>query len=356
MATKSFIKTIGSKGLLSDYNTAGKKLQTEVIAGDNITIDSDTISSNQVFVATYGTTTYAEVKAAYDAGKICTVLYNGRYYYANRIDSRNILFAASNGNNTAYQVSVGSDNTWANNSFTIQPKLTFDTTPTAGSTNPVTSDGIKTALNNYVTITKGDSSNFHVKNNEYYSFICRTQFSNWEKMQADFFCPSSDSSTIGKFNIFATLSTTDTSLHTPERVAEFGGIVWDYNYKGYNTINYRIYVAKSGDNFYFYAKRNSSNDKSITAFRSCLLYTTNSSLTDNVSADLDDATWQTLSLVEMTHVYTKATQEDLNKHVNNNIVHLTSEEHNLLNTILTPPASGNAVLKSVNGVLQWVTE
>ena len=356
MATKSFIKTIGSKGLLSDYNTAGKKLQTEVIAGDNITIDSDTISSNQVFVATYGTTTYAEVKAAYDAGKICTVLYNGRYYYANRIDSRNILFAASNGNNTAYQVSVGSDNTWANNSFTIQPKLTFDTTPTAGSTNPVTSDGIKTALNNYVTITKGDSSNFHVKNNEYYSFICRTQFSNWEKMQADFFCPSSDSSTIGKFNIFATLSTTDTSLHTPERVAEFGGIVWDYNYKGYNTINYRIYVAKSGDNFYFYAKRNSSNDKSITAFRSCLLYTTNSSLTDNVSADLDDATWQTLSLVEMTHVYTKATQEDLNKHVNNNIVHLTSEEHNLLNTILTPPASGTAVLKSVNGVLQWVTE
>ena len=53
MATKSFIKTIGSKGLLADYNTEGKKLQTE---------------------------------------------------------------------------------------------LTFDTTPTAGSTNPVTSDGIKTAL------------------------------------------------------------------------------------------------------------------------------------------------------------------------------------------------------------------
>ena len=29
MATKSFIKTIGSKGLLADYNTSGKKLQTE---------------------------------------------------------------------------------------------------------------------------------------------------------------------------------------------------------------------------------------------------------------------------------------------------------------------------------------
>ena len=600
MATKSFIKTIGSKGLLSDYNTAGKKLQTELIAGDNITIDSDTISSNQVFVATYGTTTYAEVKAAYDAGKICTVLYNGRYYYANRIDSRNILFAASNGNNTAYQVSVGSDNTWANNSFTIQPKLTFDTTPTAGSTNPVTSDGIKTALNdkfdkygffgktdgkwigaalsvdgetevkywklcsfttgkfwslnfvadvtnahyesnvferkiiaiygttpgvvsealeiregnnklystrgygniiyyetsgnnvtiyikakfapnasqycrlvsvlsecsisnltwyqettagtqpenpvkfslgyktvkpagstsvpvyigsdgnptactddfvhngdvtstysstgtapvngtavaaainaldvssvggdgkyisaisetdgkisatattmdttptanstkavtsggiktalnNYVTITKLDSSKFHVKNNEYYSFICRTNISDWEKIQADFFCPNSDSSTVGKFNIFATLSTTDTSLHTPERVAELGGVVWDYNYKGYNTIKYRIYVAKSGDNFYFYAKRNSSNDKSITAFRSCLLYTTKKDLTDNISADLDDATWQTLSLVEMTNVYTSTTQERLDSHKNDTTVHITAAEREAWN-------------------------
>ena len=29
---------------------------------------------------------------------------------------------------------------------TYQKKLTFDTTPTAGSTNPVTSEGIKTAL------------------------------------------------------------------------------------------------------------------------------------------------------------------------------------------------------------------
>ena len=33
MATKSFIKTIGSKGLLADYNTEGKKLQTELTGG-----------------------------------------------------------------------------------------------------------------------------------------------------------------------------------------------------------------------------------------------------------------------------------------------------------------------------------
>lgn len=230
---------------------------------------------------------------------------------------------------------------------TYQKKLTFDTTPTAGSSNPVTSDGIKTALNNYVGIYKGDSSNFHVKNNEYYSFICRTNISNWEKIQADFFCANSDSSTVGKFNIFATLSTTDTSLHTPERVAEFGGIVWDYNYKGYNTIKYRIYVAKSGDNFYFYAKRNSSNDKSITAFRSCLLYTTNPGLTDNVSADLDDATWQTLSLVEMKNVYSSTTQERLDSHTNDTTVHITDSERTAWNA----KASTSVATTSANGLM-----
>ena len=55
MATKSFIKTIGSKGLLSDYNTAGKKLQTELIAGDRVTINGNTISAdNQIFYETPG--------------------------------------------------------------------------------------------------------------------------------------------------------------------------------------------------------------------------------------------------------------------------------------------------------------
>lgn len=208
---------------------------------------------------------------------------------------------------------------------------TMDTTPTANSTKAVTSGGIKTALNNYVTITKLDSSKFHVKNNEYYSFICRTNISNWEKIQSDFFCPSSDSSTVGKFNIFATLSTEDTSLHTPERVAELGGVVWDYNYKGYNTIKYRIYVAKSGDYFYFYAKRNSGNNADLTAFRSCLLYTTKKDLTDNISADLDDATWQTLSLVEMTNVYTSTTQERLDSHKNDTTVHITAAEREAWN-------------------------
>jgi len=48
-----------------------------------------------------------------------------------------------------------------NNLYVISSELTFDTTPTAGSTNPVTSGGIKTALNakqDAFTIVEADAS------------------------------------------------------------------------------------------------------------------------------------------------------------------------------------------------------
>ena len=113
MTTKSFIKTIGSKGLLADYNTEGKKLQTELTAGDNVTIANNVISSNQVFVATYGVTKFAEIRAAYDAGKICTVFKDMRYYYIKWIDSASIMFETSDGKNTVYSLTVFSSDRWS---------------------------------------------------------------------------------------------------------------------------------------------------------------------------------------------------------------------------------------------------
>ena len=142
MTTKSFIKTIGEKGLLSDYNTSGKKLQTELTAGGNITIDGNTISSDQIFVATYGTTKYAEVKAAYDAGKICTVFKDRRYYYLSLLDSENIVFTAPAPNPNIFTLTLNIKGSWTSYNPWLQTRLTFDTTPTAGSNNPVTSDGV----------------------------------------------------------------------------------------------------------------------------------------------------------------------------------------------------------------------
>ena len=136
--------------------------QNSLTAGDNITIDGNTISSDQVFVATYGTTKYAEVKAAYNAGKICTVLYDSRYYYVNLVDNRHIVFIALDDHNTLYSVSVGSGNTWSTYTGSLQSKLTFDTAPTAGSSNPVTSDGIKKEVDKKLNVDASNATTFGV--------------------------------------------------------------------------------------------------------------------------------------------------------------------------------------------------
>ena len=123
--------------------------QNNLTAGDNITIDGNTISSDQIFVATYGTTKYAEVKAAYDAGKLCTVFKDKRYYYIKLIDTASIMFAssfASSTGHTIYSLTLSSSDSWSTYTGSLQSKLTFDTSPKAGSTNPVTSNGIKTAI------------------------------------------------------------------------------------------------------------------------------------------------------------------------------------------------------------------
>ena len=120
--------------------------QNSLTAGDNITIDGNTISSDQVFVATYGTTKYAEVKAAFYAGKICTVFKDVRYYYIKQILPESITFASSTASTVLYSLTVDNTDRWSSYTGRLQSKLTFDSAPTAGSNNPVTSDGIKTAL------------------------------------------------------------------------------------------------------------------------------------------------------------------------------------------------------------------
>lgn len=120
--------------------------QNSLKAGENITIDGSTISSDQVFVATYGTTKYAEVKAAYDAGKICTAFRKELYYYLNIIENTYIRFVSVTGGTTINSLTLFNTDKWSNYFIELQPKLTFDDTPTSGSTNPVTSEGIKTAI------------------------------------------------------------------------------------------------------------------------------------------------------------------------------------------------------------------
>lgn len=126
--------------------------QNSLTAGDNITIDGNTISSDQVFVATYGTTTYQEIKDAHDAGKICLIFRNELFYYINLIDTNRIRFISQTPNPAFGMLTVFSNNRWEASNSWLQSKLTFDTEPNAGSNNPVTSDGIKKGLDNKLNV------------------------------------------------------------------------------------------------------------------------------------------------------------------------------------------------------------
>lgn len=120
--------------------------QNSLTAGDNITIDGNTISSDQIFVANYGTTTFAEIKAALNAGKLCVAFRSNRYYYTVFSENTYMVFVSPSGQNTIYSMTLLNSDKWLNSVITFQSKLTFDTSPTAGSTNPVTSNGIKSAI------------------------------------------------------------------------------------------------------------------------------------------------------------------------------------------------------------------
>ena len=130
--------------------------QDSLTAGDNITIDGSTISSDQVFVAIYGTTKYAEVKAAHDAGKICMARSRNNYYFLMQISPEFIWFVASNPSPNIDAAKLIRNDKWEYYSSVLQKKLTFDTTPKAGSNNPVTSDGIKKELDTKLNV---DGSN-----------------------------------------------------------------------------------------------------------------------------------------------------------------------------------------------------
>lgn len=90
-----------------------------LVAGDNITINGTTISSNQVEFATYGTTTYAQIVAWNTAGKIVLCKDNNIYHRLAYVDAGWLRFTAISLANY-YNVICSSANVWSRTSGTIQ--------------------------------------------------------------------------------------------------------------------------------------------------------------------------------------------------------------------------------------------
>lgn len=108
--------------------------QKKLVAGDNILIDSDNVISSptdydgKVFIATYGTTTFADIKAAISKGEYVVVKNTGgaAYYTLSNSLSARIVFVGKI-SQTADQdsfVEVDSDNDWTQTTATI-PKKSF---------------------------------------------------------------------------------------------------------------------------------------------------------------------------------------------------------------------------------------
>lgn len=331
MATKSFIKTIGEKGLLADYNTAGKKLQTELTAGDNITINGNTISSDQVFVATYGTTTYQEIKAAYNAGKICMIFRNDLYYYINLVEQNRIRFMSQTPNPAFGLLTVHSDDRWEISNSWLQARLTFDTTPTAGSNNPVTSNGIRTMQPLSHRFDNESSSRLIVwgkANSEGYIHDMVRKFGLKYGSMTDFLFAGTvhkDNTTSVSINILNASSRPSTSTKRLK-----ASIFKDSSENSYFALWLDGSISQPGAALYadYYpdASEEESTVRHFTVFNPSE-YTLVRDLTIK---------YRPLALpIQSAGV-------------------LTSDGSS--NRWLTPPASGNAVLKSVNGVIQWVTE
>ena len=154
-ATKPVYLENGIAKVATDVATKDdlKAKQNSLTAGDNITIDGNTISADsQIFYAIYGSSTYDEVKAAYDAGKAVFCIDEtgfGDYVLRSVMDSliAFVRMQVVDSEPIVNELYLRNNGQWHKGSNIIcQKKLTFDAAPTAGSKNPVTSDGIKKAI------------------------------------------------------------------------------------------------------------------------------------------------------------------------------------------------------------------
>lgn len=109
----------------------------EFVGSGNVTVTGNasaktiTIGGSDVFIATYGTTTYADIVAAYTANKICIVNYNELTYMLSQPDtvSAQLDFTAV-ANDNLYTISVRFNNTWSN-SWARVVKSVNNVTPSA---------------------------------------------------------------------------------------------------------------------------------------------------------------------------------------------------------------------------------
>lgn len=163
IATTAFVQTATSGVIPSQSGNSGKYLTTD---GSSLSWGTPSGGGDSnIFVVTYGTTTNADVEAAYQANKLIYCVYSGRIYTNFYRSSATDHYLYGWQGNTKYYVRCN-NGTWSNSSSgmapTSSPSLTGSptaTTATAGtnSTRIATTAFVTTAINNAITATLGGS-------------------------------------------------------------------------------------------------------------------------------------------------------------------------------------------------------
>lgn len=107
----------------SDYDDLTDKpsINSVTLSGNKTTSD---LKLDQIFWATYGTTSASDIETAYQAGKTILCKYNGYVYTMMYRGSSSLFrfFAFNNGSNNAYYIACSSG-TWTNGSVDFGPSL-----------------------------------------------------------------------------------------------------------------------------------------------------------------------------------------------------------------------------------------
>ena len=114
----------------------------------DLTNDSGFITSSdipkEVFIATYDTTTFAEIQAAYNAGKICICKQDDKFAHLTKITSTLACFTCVLSSSTAGVWSVNAGDLWMEQSEGYSPK-THASTHASGGADPITPASIGAA-------------------------------------------------------------------------------------------------------------------------------------------------------------------------------------------------------------------
>lgn len=116
-------------------------------------------AESEVFMATYGTTTYAEIKAAYDAGKVCLCKKENEIKQLIKISNSFALFSSVMNTLKLTLWKIGYNDAWSENVKEGYTPNSHASTHASGGADPITPASIgASAISNVVNVTLSASS------------------------------------------------------------------------------------------------------------------------------------------------------------------------------------------------------